>query len=152
MSLALTPMKLLVSSLLLLVSALKVYAGEYSFSTANEDSTEILTISHGKKLVAKLYIDTKSKTIISLLPTPMQSDALRPIGEFVEVGDGWSETHEFIITNNRLCVWEPSSILLEGNKEYSLIHQRTPVSKDNLKHFSLKGKYVYLTVTQNTSV
>lgn len=129
-----------------------IVGDNYNYSTKKEKDTKVITITLNQKLVAKLFLDKETKTIISILSTPMQSDALRPIGNFIQFGNGFEKIKEFIIEKNRLYLWRPDTIIINNKKEYSISHQRIEINKNKLNKMNFNGKLLYLTVSQNTTI
>jgi len=97
----------------------------------------------GRLLVCKIV--RQSGLIVSIMPTPIQTDAIRPTGHFVTVGNGWSPSTLFYLEERgRLYLTredaEKRKNELTADKLSTLLAAHDKNGMPN----------VYLTVEQNT--
>ena len=87
----------------------------------------------------------QSDLIVSIMPTPVQTDAIRPTAQFVTVGNGWSPTTQFYLDERgNLFQSEEDSKDLQKKLTSEMLAKLLSI-------MSVKSpEFVYLTVEQNT--
>jgi hypothetical protein len=83
--------------------------------------------------------------IVSIMPTPIQTDAIRPIGNFVTVGNGWTPSTAFYL-DERGRLYRTREDAKKHEKEITS-EMLTALIKTTA---GSKLSNVYLTVEQNT--
>ncbi len=94
--------------------------------------------------VSRLFVH--HDRIITLYPTPKQSDSVRPVGNYQAIGSGWKETTELFLRDSRLIDASPYDVIRypHAKTKEIRVEQFVIAQEDQLL------PWIYLTVEQGT--